>query len=357
MIKEICVVGHPSFCGGADTELYDQIKCWHKMGIKIYICHTGPIYGQAKKLQPILEEKYNITYIKPRQWNRLRGFHCISFCNGEFLNNLKHIKRYAKSTTFVNCMTWNFKREIECQSQGLIDFHLYQTDHQLEKVRKGLDKFKDYKPIRFTPHFDVSRFPFHIKRNNDHFRFGRISRADAAKFAPDQFEIYDYMKSPVDKSGVVLGWNQLTEQKSRIQKSKIKKKQHNKQTVEFYKNYIQLMEEGTVSQEDFYNFCDVFIMSSDTFENLPRVGFECMSSGSVMIVNNRGGWKLQVENGKTGFLCDGTRDFIEKSTLVAKNPELKEQLRGSARIKLEAEWGIENAMKSWDQVFLELDKI
>ena len=351
MINEICVIGHPSYCGGADTELLDQIKCWHKMGIKIYICHTGPIHGIVKKLKPKLEDEYGCTYIKPRHWNRLRGMHCISFCNGEFLNNIQSIKRYAKTTTFVNCMTWNFKKEIECQSKGLIDFHLYQSDHGMKMVSKGLKKFKDYKPLRFDPYFDTSAFTYYDNRPNDHFRFGRISRADLVKFSGSQLEIYDYFKSPVPKSGLVLGWNPMISKKIKLKPNNIRSKNHNGKKVYFYKDYLQLMKEGAVSQQDFYKFCDVLILSADTFENLPRVGFECMASGTVMIVDDRGGWQLQVEDGATGYLCKGAKDFIKKSSFIASNPDLKEELRGLARHKLEKEWGIENSMKSWDRVF------
>jgi len=357
MIKEICVIGHPSYCGGADTELFDQIKCWHKMGVKIYILHTGPIYGIVKKLKPILEKEYGCTYLKPRHWNQARGMHCISFCNGEFLNNIKTIKRYAKSTTFVNCMTWNFKKEIECQSKGLIDFHLYQSDHGMKMVSKQLKKFKDYKPLRFDPYFDTSAFTYYDNRPNDHFRFGRISRADIVKYSGSQLEIYDYFKSPVPKSGLVLGWNPMISKKIKLKPNNIKTKTHGSNKVYFYKDYLQLMKEGAVSQQDFYKFCDVMILSADTFENLPRVGFECMASGTVMVVDDRGGWQIQVDDGATGYLCNGPKDFIKKSSFIASNPDLKEELRGLARHKLEREWGIENSMKSWDRVFKSMDAI
>ena len=35
-----------------------------------------------------------------------------------------------------------------------------------------------------------------------------------------------------------------------------------------------------------------------------------MASGSVLIVDNRGGWRQMVEHGKTGWLCGSERDFI-----------------------------------------------
>ena len=125
MINEICIIGQPSLVGGADTELYDQCLLWNKMGIKIYFLPTQVL----TKLQEKMIIQLNANCLSRRQWNECKGMHCIGYCNGQYLTNLHHIKKYAKTTTFVNCMTWNFQKEIECQSKGLIDFHLYQTSY------------------------------------------------------------------------------------------------------------------------------------------------------------------------------------------------------------------------------------
>jgi glycosyltransferase involved in cell wall biosynthesis len=351
MIKELCVIGHPSFLGGADTELLHQIKCWQQMGIKVYILHTGTITPYLNKMN--MERDYGCKYLSPRQWNETNGFHCISFCNGEYLTNLKYIKRYAKSTTFVNCMTWNFQKEIECQSGGLIDFHLYQTTHGAEKISPKLAHLGTYRPLFFKPYFDQTLFPFHKDRPNDRFRFGRISRCDLSKYHSDQIEIYDQMESPIQKSGVILGWDNRIKDKFHILNSDIT----NRNSSIYYKNYIQLLKEGSISQQEFYQFCDVMIMSSDTFENLPRVGFEAMSSGTILVVNNRGGWQLQVEDGRTGFLCNSTQEFIDRSNLLARDQNLREELRINAKNKLDIEWGIEESIKSWEQVFNSWEKI
>lgn len=340
MIKELCVIGHPSYLGGADQELYDQIHCWHKMGIKIYILHTGILSPNLIKMD--LVKKYGCIYLAPRMWNQVNGMHCISFCNGEFLTNLKFIKRHAKTVTFVNCMTWNFQAEIQAQAQGLIDFHLYQTEHALEKVSANLKHLGTYRPLRFIPFFNCDNFPYWENRPNDHFRFGRLSRADPGKYGLDQIEIYESIHSPVPKSGVILGWA-----------PNISVKFNNKKIPD----YIQLLGECKVTQQEFYQFCDVLIMSTDTFENLPRVGFECMSSGTVMVVNNRGGWKLQVNNGISGFLCNNTQEFIEKSSFLAHNQEQKELIRRASRETLLREWGLETSMKSWENIFNKWERI
>ncbi len=356
MIKEICVIGHPSYYGGADTELYSQIKCWHKMGIKIYICHTG-VLSEKLKNQMRLEELYGCTYITPRHWHLVKHMHCISFCNGEFLKHIDKIKKYAKTTTFVNCMTWNFPKEIQAQYNGLIDFHLYQTKHAYDKISKKLKHLGTYRPLFFTPYFDAQEFPYYSNRPKDKFRFGRISRSDFAKYSKDQFIIYDSIESPNQKSGVILGMDDRIKRYLKIPSNYITMKQRDNIKSEFYKNYIQLLKPGSVSQQDFYKFCDIMILSTNTFENLPRIGFEAMASGTILVVDNRGGWQLEIDHNKTGFLCDTTNDFITYSTLLASNHELKEEIRGLSRLKLEQQWNIEQSMKSWELVFNEIEKI
>jgi len=339
MISELCIVGHPSNLGGADTELSHQIYVWQKMGIKVHICHTTPLDQNLKKMK--MEER-GCIYHKPCDWLSLRNFHVISFCNGRFLQYLPQIRMYAKTTTFVNCMTWNFPREIECQRQGLIDFHLYQSDHGLQMVSQKLKVLgKPYRPIRFQPYFHLQDFPFIKDRPADKFRFGRISRGDADKFHEKQLWVYDQFMSPVPKEGIILGWDNRAKKKFGREPSAC----------------IKAYPESGISQQDFYKHTDVLILMAKTFENLPRVGFEAMASGSVMIVDNRGGWKIQVEDGKTGFLCNNESEFVQRSSQLAADKNLRDDMRQKAFDKLQREWGIESSMKSWENIFNQWEKL
>ena len=331
-IAELCVIGHPSRLGGADTELDHQIYCWQAMGLKVHICHTNPLDANARALRM---EARNCIYHESGDWPSLEGMHCISFCNGAFLENLPEIRRYARTTTFVNCMTWNFEREIEMQSRGLIDFHLYQTDHALECVSDKLRGLGTYRPLRFVPYFHADEFPFHDDRPRDRFRFGRISRGDANKFGIRQLWIYETMTAPVLKEGLIVGWDQRA-------------RQHFGRDPD---SYIGTVPECGISQQDFYRFCEAIIMTTDTIENLPRVGFEAMSSGSVLVVDNRGGWQLQVEDGVTGWLCRDDREFVYKSSRCAFEMEERQEMRHTARKKLQDQWGLDAACESWERVF------
>lgn len=338
MIDNLCVIGHPSRLGGADTELDHQIYCWQAMGLEVHVCPTDPLNQNLKSMK--LEER-GCIYHEPRDWASLEGLHCLSFCNAAFLECLPDIKPHARTTTFVNCMTWNFEAELQMQERGLIDFHLYQTRHAFERVSLNLKDAGTYRPLFFQPYFMADEFPFHEKRPADRFRFGRISRDDGAKYGERQLWIYETMTAPVLKEGVILGWGANARKRFGRQPD----------------SYVQTFSEGGIGQQEFYSFCDALIMTTDTFENLPRVGFEAMASGTILVVDNRGGWKVEVDDGRTGWLCNDDREFVYKASRCAFETQERQAMRHAAREKLLAEWGLEAAMESWERVFQEWETL
>jgi hypothetical protein len=331
-IDALCVIGHPSRLGGADTELDHQIRCWQAMGVEVHICHTSPLDNNARAMQM---EQRGCVYHDSCDWKSLEGLHCISFCNGEFLQQLPEIRRYARTTSFVNCMTWNFDRELEMQERGLIDFHLYQTEHAFERVSAKLKTLGTYRPLRFIPYFHTADFPYHDSRPDDKFRFGRISRGDADKFGNRQLWIYETMTAPVLKEGLIVGWDDRARKRFGREPD----------------SYIRTAPEGSISQQDFYRYCEAIIMTTETFENLPRVGFEAMASGSILIVDNRGGWQLQVEDGVTGWLCRDDREFVYKASRCAFEAEERSEMRRKARDRLADNWGLAQSAHSWEAIF------
>lgn len=332
MIDELCVIGHPSSVGGADTELDHQIRCWTAMGIQVHICPTGAV---DEGLEAMNLRTRGCIYHEPCNWASLEGLHCISFCNSQFLANMNEIRRHARTTTFVNCMSWNFDKELECQEKGLIDFHLYQTDHSFKKVSERLQSLGTYRPLFFKPYFHTADFPYIDDRPLDRFRFGRISRDDGDKYGARQLWIYETMTAPVLKQGLILGWGPKAEKKFGCRPEQ----------------YISALPPGAISQRAFYAQCEAIIMTTDTFENLPRVGFEAMASGSILVVDNRGGWKLQVEDGVTGWLCDNDREFVYKASRCAFEHAERNEMRVRARDKLTSSWGLQAAIDSWTKVF------
>ena len=92
----------------------------------------------------------------------------------------------------------------------------------------------------------------------------------------------------------------------------------------------------------------------DTTENWPRIGFEAMSSGSVLIVDNRGGWKKLVKHGVTGWLCNTQQEFIYYASRMALEPKLRGTMARAARKWGKELAGLESSMRSWGEVFKHL---
>ena len=76
-----------------------------------------------------------------------------------------------------------------------------------------------------------------------------------------------------------------------------------------------------------------------------------MASGSILIVDNRGGWRRQIEHGVTGWLCDHERDFIYYAGKMAYEPELRSQMALRARDRVELLAGADASAQSWNDVF------
>lgn len=338
MLNEIAVVGYPSYCGGADTELLDQIKVWNLMGIKVHLIPT-----KDNKEERIDLSSYNVEIHDFMDFKSCSDLHTFAFCNPAFLDFGKEIKKYAKSTSWANCMTFNFKNELEAHEKGYIDYFLYQTKHQYNNLAGNLLKTnKNYIPYQFIPYFDDSRFPYIEDRDYTLLKFGRISRCDPAKYSVDQFRIY--RSCYCGKIGTVLGWSDKLMEPCKFRRIDI-----SESDCLFYK-------EGELTQQEFYKRCNILCMSTRTFENLPRVGFEAMASGTVLVVDNRGGWKLQVDNKKTGYLCNDREEFIEVMNFLGDNPQEIKKLAKNAREKLDAEFSLKKSASSWAAFFNGIEK-
>ena len=122
-------------------------------------------------------------------------------------------------------------------------------------------------------------------------------------------------------------------------------------------DYILTYPEGGLTQQDFYHKCEAVIMTTDTFENLPRVAFEAMASGSVLVVDKRGGWRSLVEDRVTGWLCQDDREFVYKASRCAFEAEEREQMRYAAHDRLDAIAGFAVASESWEKVFAEWERL
>jgi glycosyltransferase involved in cell wall biosynthesis len=340
MLTEIYVIGLPSKLGGADTELGHQIVAWLAMGIQVHIIPHCNLDTNAISVRTDLTDK-GVIYHEMNDWTACKDKVVISYCNGQFLENIAEIKKYARTTLWVNCMTWLFAKEKEAHEKGLIDWFIYQTDHAREKVQRDLKEINsNYNWAKVNPYFNLVEFPYIKSRPDDKFRFGRISRPDTDKFAKFQMWVYETMTAPKLKEGMILG---------------IDDRARNKMGGNIPKWIIQ-HGAGAIPAQDLYKFSECIIQACDTYENLPRVGFEAMSSGSMLIVDNRGGWKELVQHKQTGFLCNDDREFAYYSSRAAFETHERRQMIENARDWVVTNWGLEKAKESWGNFFARVEK-
>jgi len=111
-----------------------------------------------------------------------------------------------------------------------------------------------------------------------------------------------------------------------------------------------------VPVQDVYRRVDCIIQMTDTYENLPRVGFEAMASGCVLIVDDRGGWRDLVQHKQTGYLCNDQREFVYYASRAAYEPQERRQMAERARDWLNEQWGLQRAKEEWQAFFETLDR-
>ena len=331
------VYGFPSLYGGAGNELHHQIVLWQSLGAEVHLIPSEPDYADEPLFPELLEqdvvihELNDFSSVEP-------GAPVFGFCSAQFLENIDAIRERSTNTVFVNCMTWLFQLELKRMAEGKIRTFLYQNDDVRVPnsfLLRSLNPSAAVNFLTFVPFFDKSRFPFNEQRPDDYFGCGRISRQDADKYSADTLLIYEYFVAPKPKRGIFLGFDARSEAK-----------------IGQPYDWIRTAADQTeCSQQEFYRHCEIVLQPSDTKENWPRVGLEAMASGSVLIVDNRGGWQLQVEHGVTGWLCDHERDFIYYASKMAYEPELRQEMAVRARDRVVALAGPASSRQSWLEVF------
>lgn len=344
---DVFVYGFPGLYAGANTELHHQIILWRSMGLRIHLIPPDPGY-RNEALYPEMIER-GVTVHEADDFDAITpGSPVLGFCNDRFLANLDHILERSHNTVFVNCMTWLFEMEKRRHREGKIAAFLYQNDAVREKSQAALQTINpaaDVQYLTFKPYFNAEAYPFVGERSREEewgrscrFTIGHISRQDGDKFAADTLRIWEAIESPAPKRGIMLGFGRPSEDKIGVPPAWITTHEN----------------QNTLSQQDFYKQVNVIVQPTDTTENWPRIGLEAMASGSVLIVDNRGGWQQMIEHGKTGWLCDTPEDFITYATRMAHEPEERRAMARAARKRLDQLAGVNSSKESWLSV---LDKL
>ncbi len=325
--------------GLEDTELKMQIDIWKQLDVEVHFIHHSDYSETAKAVFPQMKDQGFIIH-EPKDWKKIDKMPCISYCAGPALEQLDRIREYTDTFVFVNCMCWLFPKEKQRVKEGLITHELYQREPVMEKLFPELFKLNS-KLVGHTvkPYFDTSAFTFAPDKAFDTFRFGRISREDTGKYHPETLGMLHAMVSPKLKEGIFLGFN-----------DNIKKK------IGELPSWIRGYKANGITQEQFYASVQAIIQPCDPnhTENLPRISFEAMATGTLLIVDNKGGFKDQIIDSKTGWLCNDTKEFVYKSSRAAFEPAECKRMVLDAYQHLRDNWGFEACKKGWSDYFKEI---
>ena len=344
--RELFVYGFPGLYAGANTELHHQIILWRKMGLSVHLIPGGEgyrqqtLYPEMIDLGVVVHDSKAFEAIPP-------GVPVLSFCNVDFLNRIDDVLRYSHNTVFINCMSWLFEAEKARHRQGKIAAFLYQNEdvrHACGAELREINPAPDVKYLPVRSYIDTRSFPFvdaeerNRQRQNGTFMIGRISRDAGDKYSANTLSIWEQVQTSGPKRGIMLGFGQAAQKKIGTPP----------EWVQTYINHKHL------SQKDFYRQVDVLVQPMDTTETGPRVGLEAMASGTVVIADNRGGWRNMVEHGVTGWLCDSPEDFIRYATQMAHEPEQRAEMAKAARTHLDEVAGFEVCAASWEAALKQL---
>lgn len=342
-IRKVFVHGFPGLYGGAATELHHQVVLWLDMGLEVNLIPSmegwvnEPLYPEMLARGVKVHSANNFESVS---W----GDPVFGFCSSEFLKRLPEIRLRTSRTVFANCMTWLFPKEKQAMAAGQIAMFIYQNQDVLEDHKAKLMAINPGSGAafcRFQPYFDNSLFPFVATRPTDYFGCGRVSRQDADKYAKSTLHIYEYFVAPVLKRGIFLGFDHRAMAKVGKPYPWIRAAKDHKEC----------------SQQEFYRHCEIVLQPMDTTENWPRVGLEAMSSGSVLIVDNRGGWRQMVEHGKTGWLCSNPREFIYRASQMAFEPNMRADMAAAAKERLSLLAGRAASVETWGRIFDEIGNL
>lgn len=316
MDREVWVAGYPSPYGGADTELDHQITLWTDHGWKV---HLAPPEGlNLQNREQAIVDSVNARGCVSHEFDidMWEGKFVVAFCGDGILHRLPEIALLGRPAAMVwaNCMTWPMDSEKRCQRLGLIDYHVFQSKYQRQKLIAELAPFGQ--PVTvfddYLPWFDVERFPMKHKEPANYFGIGRISRDDGGKYQPDLWRTYARVVAPQPVKAYVLGFGPNAKERCGM--------------PEDHANWIDyaLWEPMGTPASHFYNQIHVLLhLTGGSRENWPRVVLESWANGVVPIVDNDFGTAEMVKHGETGFLVKSSDEAVYHASQLAFEPDLR----------------------------------
>lgn len=328
MTKHIYVWGYLHQCGGAGPEAGHIIELLRFNGYEV-TCVLAPGTDVLDPKEP-RRKYFDGIGVRTEEYRpgMFDGKILWCWCQDEVFSHLSINDEKPAVFAYWPCMNVLSEKELVGLSLLQKTVVLCQSRFQRSKIGPILSGYGIKAEVRVCgTYFNVfspwSRFRF-VPKDRSRFDVIRIGRDDALKYADNMWEIAYRHASPKPKGFHVVGWGPNGEAKLG---------DHRKDGHPF-----QGKIKGTILGHvyDPLLMSDMLASSHVTFmyypieENAPRVAFEAMASGSVIVGSNSGGMPEFVSDGESGLLCDNDEQVIHRLGMLAFDHEAREALAQGA---------------------------
>ena len=340
MDLSVFVLGYPGDVGGANTELWHTVKLWRRVGIEVTLVPTWKADPQWKPRLAALGCR--TIEARPDTLHTIDGFPggtVVGFCNSHFLACAERLKSLGCRTVWASCMNWMFPAErLLYRRSGTLDRHVFQSRYQRDQLVPQLRRFgfhdRQCAVVRGALDADEFRFEPLPHLPGETFTLGRISRAEADKFAVNLWQVYARTPHPIRVR--VLGWS--GELESRLGTPP---------------RWAECFAPGSLPVRPFLKTLHAMApLCSEAVENWPRVGLEAMAAGVPLVVEARGGWNEMICHGRTGYLCRTDDEFAYYAARLAYDEEHRLEIARRARAAVVEELAEPGVLGlAWQELF------
>ena len=181
----------------------------------------------------------------------------------------------------------------------------------------------------------------------------QVSRFDPWKGFPELIEAYKMAKKKIpDLQMALVGFHMASDDPESVKVFKAVKEMANSDPNIFLFSDPEKL--GSLKVNDFVNA--VQTASDVVLQNSKREGFgltvtEAMWKQKAVIGGNVGGIKLQIKNGKNGFLVSGSKDCAKRIIQLIKNPKLARKIGQAAKESVRKNFLMPRLLRDYLKVF------
>jgi hypothetical protein len=335
-VRTVWVAGFPSRYGGADTELDHTIDLWRSAGFAV---HLVPMFGAADEMvRSVVARGCEVHAYRP---DIFRDRIVVSYCNGEFLRLLPEIVEAGRPGRVVwfNCMTWPFDNELRAHEAGWIDVFGFVSSYQESQLRPHLERIAPYKTFEYRPYFNTRRVPWQPREFAGVYGLGRISRDDAAKFAPDTWQIFDRVLVPtsLSKKVFILGYGPNAAARIGPAPAGL--------------DWLTWSPDAIPSAGFYHRINTMIHKTGGSSESYCRVVVEAYAHGVVPIVEDAYALPELVVHGETGFRSSDSDEMSYFASVLAFDEQRHRSMVEAGRRHLEEQLVDEDAaLRGWLEV-------